>query len=242
MRDLESYKINYNENRSFDDVLVNCRKKILRKLPKAGKGLNILEIGCGVDSFINLFPGFKTYTVVEPISDFLDKNKAKFDAHENVYIHNAVLEEFKENNKFDLILISSLLHEVNNIEIFLDKVKSLCQKGTLVHTNVPNQNSLHRKLGLEMGILKNSHEISETGNRFQRKREFSLDKLVRCFPVQEYKVLDSGSYFFKPFSSEQLKKVLDFQIIDENTIDAMFNLGCHEDIEGAEIFVLVEFL
>ena len=52
-----------------------------------------------------------------------------------------------------------------------------------------------------------------------------------------FEIIDSGSYFIKPFTHSQMEKMVDAKIIDKDILDGLYNLGENLLDLGAEIFV-----
>lgn len=136
-----------------------------------------------------------------------------------------------------MIVCSSLLHELENQFDFLTKLFSLCNDHTVVHINVPNANSMHRLLALEMGIMANVHDFSQRNTELQQHCVFDLKSLSELVTKAGGKIVDSGSYFVKPFSHKQMLELLDKNIITEKVLDGLNNMTKYMPELGSEIFV-----
>ncbi|EAJ1254689.1 class I SAM-dependent methyltransferase [Campylobacter lari] len=218
------------------------RKKVLEILNKYNPK-NVLEIGCGMDSIFNYYKNFDKATIIEPSNVFC--HKATNDLKENnVEIFNDFLENktkvLKDNN-FDFIICSSLLHEVNNPDDFLKDILRVCIKGTIIHINVPNSNSFHLLWAYESGLINKLGNLTNTAIKFQQNTTFDLNKLTQFIKnhIDERgcTILDSGSYFIKPFNHSKMSLCLENKILDEKLLDGLYKISDYMPDLGAEIFV-----
>lgn len=240
MREINNYIEEYARH-SFEDVQVKYRRrKVLEQIRKYSHK-NILEIGCGFEPIFQFLEDFATMTVIEPGYDFF-ANAQKL-ACDNKKIR--CIQEFfcKEilteltNQSYDFILVSSLLHELENPVEFLEALKEICSPETIIHINVPNANSIHRILAKEMGLIKNETEKSEANIKLQQHSVFSMESLVELVRNQLFQIVDKGSYFIKPFAHYQMQQLLDANIVDFTVLDGLYNLTKYIPEFGSEIFV-----
>ncbi|EAH4654073.1 methyltransferase domain-containing protein [Campylobacter jejuni] len=218
------------------------RKKVLEILNKYNPK-NILEIGCGMDSIFNYYKNFNKAIIIEPSDAFYNKAISDFKEKDNIEIFNDFLENITKtlkNNNFDFIICSSLLHEVNNPDSFLKDILKICIKETIIHINVPNSNSFHLLWAYESGLINKLGNLTNTAIKFQQNTTFDLNKLTQF--VKNHIggggcILDSGSYFIKPFNHSKMSLCLENKIIDEKLLDGLYKLNDYMHEFGAEIFV-----
>ncbi|MCV3413760.1 hypothetical protein L8V81_03235 [Campylobacter lari] len=55
-------------------------------------------------------------------------------------------------------------------------------------------------------------------------------------------ILDSGSYFIKPFNHSKMSLCLENKIIDEKLLDGLYKLSDYIPEFGAEIFVNIKIV
>jgi len=240
-RNLHKYEKDY-EDLPFEPILISYRRKIVIENLYKYNHSNILEIGCGLEPIFNYFTDFSSMTVVEP-SNLFYRNACKIkDLHKkkNIIIYNELLEnisdELKSNN-YSFIIISCLLHELLAPEEFLKDIYKLCSSGTVVHINVPNAESFHRILAVKSGIIDNIFSISETQVKMQQCSVFNQQSLINLLTRNKFTIIDSGSYFIKPFTHSQMQSLLDNQIINQKILDGLFKMNEILPGLGAEIFV-----
>jgi|WetSurMetagenome_2_1015567.scaffolds.fasta_scaffold07900_2 SAM-dependent methyltransferase len=235
---VKNYIEEISKENSLESVFSGLRKKQVLISMNKYKHNNILEIGCGLDPLYPHINGWKSYTIVEPGTDFLKALKGS--NLYNVNIYNGFLEDvYKEllENKFDYIFLSGVLHHVPNLQIFLKAISQLCSCDTVVHINVPNAYSFHRLLAMEMGYINNIFEKSETNTRLQVKWVFNKDSLYKVVQNSGFEVLDFGTYFIKLFTNEQMEKVIDLDIFEKDILQGLENMVKYLPDMGCEMFV-----
>ena len=246
MRDLIRYQNDY-KNQPYEKFQVYFRKRKLIEILDKNNIEHLLEIGCGLESIFLDFDNFKKLYVVEPAEMFYLKaiKDSKDRNLNNIYFLNATIQDsIKEltNIKFDFILVSSLLHEIERPLDFLNQIHKLCNKKTIIHINVPNAYSFHRILAKESGIIKDIEEKSESNLLFQQATVFTIDALKKLANDAGFEIIDSGSYSFKPFTHGQMQKIIDFGILDEKVIHGLYEMEKYFPLSGSEIYINVKLI
>ena len=71
----------------------------------------------------------------------------------------------------------------------------------------------------------------------QQKSVFSLKSLKTLFTEEGFKIIDSGSFFIKPFTHEQMSKVLKIKAFDPKILDGLNKMQKYMPNLGSEIFI-----
>lgn len=244
MRDIDLYTKEY-DGLPFEAIQVEYRrKKVLEQVMKY-KHDCMLEVGCGLEPLFAFLNDFDEMTIVEPSSEFVNKAKEllfeKFsDANFSVDIIQGFLEEKCadiRNKQYDMIIVSSLLHELENPKNVLDATYELCTKDTIVHINVPNAKSLHRYLAFEMGLIESVYEKSAQQTRLNQHSTFDMEALITLLEECGFSVIEKGSYFPKLFTHGQMQKLVDEKIINREMLDGMYKMSKYLGNYGSEIYV-----
>lgn len=243
-RDLIDYQSHY-ANQPYEKYQVYFRKTKLKEIMKSVTHNNLLEVGCGLESIFLDIDDFDKITVIEPADLFYEKalvdKKSKED--KDIQIIKGYLEESiseLKNNSYDFILISSLLHEIPNIDLFLNSIYNLANKDTIIHVNVPNADSFHRVLALEMGLIKSQFEKSENNIEFQQNTVFDIRLLKDTFINAGFEVVDEGSYSVKPFTHLQMQNLIDRGYIDLDILEGLYKMEKYMPGLGSEIYINVK--
>ena len=142
-----------------------------------------------------------------------------------------------KENSFDFIVCSGLLHEVEDPIRLVQEIVSICTQNTIVHINVPNANSMHRLIALEIGIIKNVHDMSERNIDLQQQNVFDLSALCDLTVKAGLTILDRGSYFIKPFTHQQMHQMMQQKIITEDVLYGLYELTKYIPELGSEIYI-----
>jgi len=227
MRDLDQYE-KYYEKQPYEKYQVKFRKKKVLELIAGVPHCSILEIGCGLEPLFLDFDDFESLTVLEPANLFFQTATQQLLLHPlssgRVSLVQTTLEDYRppaDQAAFDLILVSSLLHEIREPLAFLHQVRRLCSQNTRVHVNVPNGNSFHRLLAVEMNLISSSVEISESNTIFQQTSVFTNTTLRRLVENADFQVIEAGSYAPKFFTHFQMQQLLQTGLITEKMLDGI---------------------
>lgn len=247
MRDLQDYTEKY-VNKAFEDIMVKIRKKTVmencRKYPHA----NIIEVGCGMSPLFEDFEDFEQMIIVEP-GDLFASNARQLAKERKMDGKVMVIHDFVENVDWnvidrpadvDIVLVSGLLHEVDDPQKLLKQVKQLCSSETIVHINVPNAKSLHRMIAVSAGMIADEHDRSREQIVMQSSRTYDMELLHKEVIEAGFYVVDEGSYFLKPFTHQQMKECIDAGIIDADVMKGLEEVIRFFPNSGAEIYVNIK--
>ncbi len=240
MVSMEDYKDSYVQE-SFEKYQLKYRKRKLIELIEKYEPKHILEIGCGTDPLFSYTNDDITYTIIEPIEEFCDIAKKKNDKGKhriiNDYFDDSFNTKYSKNESYDMVICSSLLHEIDEKKLFLKGLVNVASKDTIIHINVPNANSLHRVLAKEAHLIDDVHSISKRDRLFNHSLVFDMELLKKMVDDSGIQVVESGSYFCKPFSHDQMLKMLEDRIIDQNILDSLYELEKYIPGFGSEIYI-----
>jgi len=242
MRDMTRYEDDYT-NQPYERFQVRFRKRLIHEMLRRYPHQGILEIGCGLEPLFLEFTDFESMVVVEPGPKFFSNAQEELSGNPScrrVEILLATLEgslPLLLGRQFDVIILSSLLHEVNRPEELLSQVGTLAGPETVVHVNVPNARSFHRLLAFECGLITNPHALSASNIQFQQHSVFDLQGLTQLALRCGFSVLGSGSYAFKPFTHQQMENLVQAGIVTEPVIDGLYAMEKYAPGCGSEIFV-----
>lgn len=239
-RNLEDYTDDF-LSLPFERTQEYFRRKAIVEFIEDGKYKNILEVGCGVNPLFTSFGPDINFTVIEPTRYFhnIALEKARNIKNRKVYL--STLEEFKTFDKFDLIIISSVLHEVEDKVNFVKKLRLLCSNNTLIYINVPNAKSFHRQLALVMGIIGDLMDLSSTQLKMQQSsRPFTIETLQSFLHQFGFNVIAAGTIFFKPFTHEQMQQLVDIGFLTTEILQGFYELPKIYPDFGSEIWMTVK--
>lgn len=211
-----------NEVASNSRYLEPCAQKtihysysIAKRYMKGAK--RVLEMGPaeGLVTKRLLEDGYDT-TVVEGSSIFASQLRRL----KGLHVIEGYFEEIILDEEFDFIILGHVLEHVDDPVLVLRRVKHWLSAGGKIFCSVPNVNSLHRQMALEMGLISKLDEMSEKDIHHGHLRHYSREQLISNFEVAGFEIHHDGGYW---------AKVLPDSLIDENwtedQIDASFKAG-----------------
>jgi 2-polyprenyl-3-methyl-5-hydroxy-6-metoxy-1,4-benzoquinol methylase len=126
---------------------------------------------------------------------------------------SSLFEKFSFENKFDSILAINILEHVDNQINFLKKIKSFLKKDSKVFIYVPNADSFHSLLAVEMGVIPEKYHLNQWQKDFVGHTiHYDMNLLSSHIKTSGLTIVDIGSIIFKPFSNPQM----DFLLSSEN--------------------------
>lgn len=244
MRDLSDYQEKYRTEPGEKNQVQLRRKHVIDIMSRYPHN-NIIEVGCGLDPLFMHYSDYETMTVVEPGDYFINHARELSDhCKKKVICIEGYFEEAsdvlqKDKQKYDYIIVSSLLHELEDPVSFLNSLKKVSSMKTVIHINVPNAYSLHRIIAKKMGIIKDIHELSFQQIQMQRCKTYDMDSLVELVTGVGFEVIEKGTFIPKFFTGKQMDRILEAGIIDEEYNDALDQVcDCFPDY-GSELFIQI---
>ncbi len=240
-RDFDSYIIKFN-NLPFERELEKIRHRRVLKLIKNLEikgGSKALEIGPGYMPIYPDLSGFELIDVLEPIEELYSSNlKQNFT---NVNHFNLTLEEFTVKNNlietYDLIILSSVLHEFAEPEVNLRICNKLLNKSGIIIVVVPNNNSIHRLIYEKKNYNYLGGDLSKTEILMQQSTSFSVESLENLLLNNNFIINSSETGFTKLFPNEKIQELMNIGLILDLHLDFLDDISKVLPGLGAEIFI-----
>ena len=219
----------YKSSGDFDAINTTLASRII--CPYC-ENRSVLEVGCASGEMTkDLVEMAASVTVVEPTSRFSDGVQRRFGSR--VRVLNCFMEDIEEPLRYDVIVVASLLHHLEDPCGFLGAAGRLLNERGVLLATVPNMTSLHRQLGVKAGALRDVSDATKTNVTFQQPGRFVKASLEALFHRSGYEILESYPYMLKPFSNEQMAKLhLGWPIID-----ALFEIGKEHPDLASHLFI-----
>lgn len=124
----------------------------------------------------------------------------------------------KSNEDPHILIINDLIENQNSV---LEAIRNICTKNTVIYSWIPNTRSFHRLLAVEMGIVENVYEKSGHDTLFQRQNVYDIETFNSLMTKNRFKVVESGSYFVKPFTHDQMDRLLNQGIVNKSCLEGL---------------------
>jgi 2-polyprenyl-3-methyl-5-hydroxy-6-metoxy-1,4-benzoquinol methylase len=219
----------YKSSDDFDAVNTTLASRII--CPYC-ENRSVLEVGCALGEMTkDLVDVAASVTVVEPTSRFSDGVQRRFGSR--IRVLSGFMEDIEEPVRYDVIVVASLLHHLESPSAFLGAARRLLNERGVLLATVPNMTSLHRRLGVKAGALRDVSDATETNVTFQQPGRFVKASLEDLFRRSGYEILESYGYMLKPFANDQMSKLeLGWPIID-----ALFEIGKEHPDLASHLFI-----
>lgn len=228
MTELNKYIKNYT---SFNSWLMVRR---YRHLSQYFKGKRALEVGVGdgVGTGI-LVTHFNHVTVVDGSEDAI-QNIANLYPSTSRYINYFENLDFPKGEQFDTIMLAHVLEHVDDPHVLLQKALTYLAPGGALIIDVPNADSLHRQLGVALGILEERTQLNETDMSIGHKRVYTYESFYKEIE-RVHTPIYTGGMFIKVLDQNATEKVF-----NKNQLEALFKLGIDNPQIAAEIYAVIE--
>lgn len=136
--------------------------------------------------------------------------------------------------RFSDIIFTRGLEHVEQPQELLKKIFRWMDERARLHIIVPNAYSLHRRIGVLMGLLRDVHNLNERDKEVGHKRVYDKRMLFSQVKDAGFKIIHWEGIFLKPLSNDQMKGW------PENLIRAFYEIGKELPDYCAEIYVCLE--
>jgi hypothetical protein len=242
MRDIEKYAQDYTAE-GFEPIQESFRRKKVLEILRRYEPQEILDIGSGMQPLFTELGNIKyeKYTCIEPSLQLYENAKQKAIGNKKVEcINDFFPSKETDYKKYDFIICSSLLHEIENQGEFIEAIKKSCKKESVVYFCVPNANSFHRVLAKRMRLIKEIDEKTERNVELQQNNVFDIESLRKILEGKGFFIIEYGTFFMKPFTHKQMYFALKEKIIDEKVLEGLYNCSEEFSENGSEIYMIVK--
>jgi len=240
-RDLEKYLETY-ESLPFEVIQEHFRRKSLIEFLARSTFRIATEIGCGRSSLYEHWLPSERAQTFEPIPTLLNDTKEKM-------FGNSIWSGFESRvedafnleglHPSDVTIVSSLLHEVEDPQKLLSSIKEITSPGGMIIVIVTNKYSLHRILGVHLGLLSSLDEKTKTEFHLQQSHgAYSREELVDEIESADLEVIEVKTIFPKLFSHRQMSDLLERTVISFEFLETMSALAPELSEFGSELFVV----
>jgi len=157
-----------------------------------------LDVGCGFGVGSYILADFPSVTSVVGIDEDVNiKFGGSGEAAKTpvVFMSIDLLEMPLSGRKFDTIVAVNVLEHVPDVDEFIKHVVALLKEDGRLLVSVPNAFSVHRCVGVSMGIIPEAHALGPTDVKVGHRRVFDESSLTESLTKYFRTVHLSGSYY-----------------------------------------------
>jgi 2-polyprenyl-3-methyl-5-hydroxy-6-metoxy-1,4-benzoquinol methylase len=203
---------------------------------RCASSLRVLELGVGHGYTCNLFSRhFESYTVIDASQEVLRAFKSQF-PESKAKVVECYFENFDTSERFDVIIMGFVLEHVSDPSVILRRYRDFLKPDGRCFVAVPNAASLHRRIGLAAGFLKDIFTLGRGDLALGHKRLYTVDTLDQQMKDCGYQIVRREGIFLKPLTTAQLKSVQ----LSEEAIEGMCRVGVeYPDLSAGLLFEAV---
>lgn len=225
---LNKYK--FSTKTGFNSILLKLRYK---ELSSYYKGSSCLELGCADGEGTKMLVDyFDRVVAVDGSKKLINKAEKEILTNKVTFI-NSYFEDLNLKEKYDTIILAHILEHVDNPIDILKIAKKFIEKKGVIIVDVPNALSIHRQVGVLMGMIDSEYELNNADLSIGHKRVYDMKKLIKDVETAGLKVIKSGGIFHKPFSNDQL-----LEMLSKDGIIAFNEIGKRYPDTSAEIYII----
>lgn len=236
----DQYQRAYMADYGFEGTMVGYRRRFLLDRLAVLKPRVVVEIGCGAEllygKWIEHGGSPDCWVIVEPAEEF--SRIARDSNLPNLHVIREFFEQAVSeirNLSPDLVICSSLLHEVPSAPALLASIHEILNDHSLLNLNVPNSESFHRRLAKSMGLIADTKVMSDRNINLLQQRVYDLNNLKTDLEAAGLEITCEGGYFVKPFTHAQMEEIS--PILGIKVLDGLYEMGKVMPELACEIFV-----
>jgi 2-polyprenyl-3-methyl-5-hydroxy-6-metoxy-1,4-benzoquinol methylase len=217
----------YDSRRDFDRYLLEFGAELILK---NFSGHRMLEVGCSSGVMTRIFASHvPELHVVDGSETYIAALREELGNQVSFFTNLA--EEFEPATAFDAVVMASLLEHVENpVAVLIRSRRWLSANGSLF-VIVPNCNSIHRQVGVKIGILERVDSLTDRDRMLNHRRIYDMALLENHLQQAEYRVLDRKGIMIKPLSNAQM------EFWSSRLIRALLDVGLDKPEIAAQIYL-----
>ena len=194
------------------------------------RGHSLLEVGCASGVMSRRFAGpVADLHVLDGSARYIAELRASLGR--NATYHVGLAEEFTPPAPFDGVVLASILEHVEDPVGLLRRAKGWLRPGGELFVIVPNANSLHRQVGVAMGLLPATTAFSERDRMLGHRRIYDRALLEAHLGEAGLRVECCEGIMIKVVSNGQM------QSWPEPLVRALLTIGAGYPELAAQIYV-----
>lgn len=219
--------------KGWEKLYTKKRERLYKAIQKYHVPGNALELG-SADGIMTekLLPEFSSFTVIDGSQLFLDQLNAKITSDRLRTVHS-LFEEYESAERYDNIFATHILEHLPDPVLVLKKAKTWLSDKGRIFIAVPNANSLHRLIGVKMGMLERRDSLNDQDLKLGHLRVYTPEMLKKHVTDAGLNILHFGGLMVKPISNRQIEEHW-----SDELIDAFFALGDDMPELCSEIYIV----
>jgi 2-polyprenyl-3-methyl-5-hydroxy-6-metoxy-1,4-benzoquinol methylase len=208
MEELEEIAKSYHLSGNMPDMFIEaiCQEFEIKWLSQyINDSDKVLDLGFGDGLFLKAFQDHPDYTILEGSKSLAIHGESVIrELHSQAKVVHTYFEEYVTTDKYDVIIASHVLEHIKDPKKVLNLCKTWLSDDGEIIVIVPNRESLHRRLGVVMGLQQELDDLSPRDKAVGHLRVYSLQSLTKEIEETGFKVLEKRGFFTKALSNAQM--------------------------------------
>lgn len=230
--DLDRFASDYYLNSEVDDIDIEelAQHHSVPLILRAIEGCErVLELGYGTGLITGKL--LDAGVAVEVVEGSALLREHALSRHPKLVVHLGMFEDFVPEEPVDAVLALHVLEHVDQPDLLLRHLRSWMRPGAVFVAVTPNSRSLHRMLGVKMGLQEHLDDLSPRDHLVGHQRVYDLTTLKKELEDGDLTVVGEFGYFVKPLANSQMigwsREVLDGlnRIAEDVPADILANIG-----------------
>ena len=168
-------------------------------IDKHVQGPRVLELGAADGTSTSmLLNKAEELDVVDGSSQYCELVRGRVQ-DQRVSVIESLFEDYEPQGVYDDVVIARSLDYVAEPRILLGRIASWIRSGGRLHIVVQNAESLHRRLGVALGLMPETDYLNEMSLAVGHRRVYSITSIVAECVSAGYAVETTEGFFLKPF-------------------------------------------
>jgi len=180
-------------------------KHALKRILATARGSRALELGCATGvmtaELARRFPHLDVVDGAERYARHARGILGDREAGSRQRVHHCLFEEFTPTASYDLIVMAYVLEHVADPRALMRQARKWLAPGGAIHVVVPNAESLHRQVGMSMGLLHRLDELCESDLAIGHRRVYTWERLAEEIAASGLHVTSMEGILLKPLPS-----------------------------------------
>jgi 2-polyprenyl-3-methyl-5-hydroxy-6-metoxy-1,4-benzoquinol methylase len=177
---------------------------------------------------------FETVVAVDGSQKYCERTREEISSDALTVTHS-MFGDFNADEPFDTIVACHVLEHLEEPQSFLAHLSDLLAADGRLLLDVPNAGSLHRRVGVKMGLLNQIDELNERDEMIGHKRVYRRDEFHAELRRSGFTISATGGVFLKPLTNNQME-----EWFTDDMSDAFAALGEEVSDYAAEIYAVCE--
>jgi len=175
---------------------------------------NVLEIGLGNGFTTGLLSKyFKQVIAVDISEEVIRSVKKNLIERKNIVYIKSSIDNLDIKSRIHNFYLGHILEHLQFPVRSLSNLGKVLNGSSVGYISVPNSNSIHRQMGVIMGLLDSTDMLNENDIKAGHKRLYTLKKLKNHIRKAGFDISRAGGCFLKTMTYSQIEKFFSEELI-----------------------------